>query len=174
MAAASGPRFFIVFATYIVLYKRAYVILSGFYALLLHFFAFFLTILPFSSFRALFSLIIPVILCFSGGHPHTFDRMFLVIGLLRTCFAGLWTYITSSVDHDMHDVGMIGYLVLSTAYHFGIAFRTRSQGKALNDAFVRRTGSIRLFVALLFVGTLVPLLYFFYLHKVEHIAGGAR
>ena len=43
----------------------------------------------------------------------------LLIGILRTLSCGGWVFITSSDDHDVHDVLMISYIVLNLPWMFG-------------------------------------------------------
>ena len=42
-----------------------------------------------------------------------------VVGVLRTLTCGGWVYITSSDDHDVHDVLMILYIVLNLPWMLG-------------------------------------------------------
>ncbi|CDO76509.1 hypothetical protein BN946_scf184361.g8 [Trametes cinnabarina] len=42
-----------------------------------------------------------------------------LVGILRTLSCGGWVYITSSDDHDVHDVLMISYIVLNVPWMFG-------------------------------------------------------
>ena len=51
-----------------------------------------------------------------------------VIGILRTLSCGGWVYITSTDDHDIHDVCMITYVVLTLPWMIGGTLR--SSGKA--------------------------------------------
>ncbi|KAL1742720.1 Frag1/DRAM/Sfk1 family-domain-containing protein [Schizophyllum fasciatum] len=86
----------------------------------------------------------------------------LVIGLLRTFTCGGWVYITSTDDHDVHDVCMIAYVVLTLPWMIGGV--VRSSGKSRRW---RRT------VAAAFFASLLPLGYFFYQHKVKRIPGAS-
>ena len=43
----------------------------------------------------------------------------MLCGVLRTLACGGWVYITSSDDHDVHDVLMISYIVLNLPWMFG-------------------------------------------------------
>ncbi|KAL1674263.1 Frag1/DRAM/Sfk1 family-domain-containing protein [Schizophyllum commune] len=85
-----------------------------------------------------------------------------VIGILRTLSCGGWVYITSTDDHDIHDVCMITYVVLTLPWMIGGTLR--SSGKARRW---RRT------VASAFFASLLPLGYFFYQHKVKRIPGAS-
>lgn len=43
----------------------------------------------------------------------------MLAGVLRTFSCGGWVYITSTDDHDAHDVLMISYIVLNLPWMFG-------------------------------------------------------
>ncbi|KAI9809632.1 MAG: hypothetical protein M1825_000064 [Sarcosagium campestre] len=92
----------------------------------------------------------------------TLPKFILGTGLFRTITCGGWTYITSTDDHDWHDIFMIAYLVstlpwtlgclaLSPPNHIAIRWRKR--------------------LAASFFGTLVPLIYYFIQHKVHKVPG---
>jgi hypothetical protein len=49
----------------------------------------------------------------------TLPGIVLATGVLRTLSCGGWVYITSSDDHDIHDVLMILYIVLNLPWMFG-------------------------------------------------------
>ncbi|KAI0636196.1 Frag1/DRAM/Sfk1 family-domain-containing protein [Trametes polyzona] len=87
----------------------------------------------------------------------------LLVGILRTLSCGGWVYITSSDDHDVHDVLMISYIVLNLPWMFGsIAFTPAS-----HVASRRR----RRFAAFSFFAAIVPMVYFFIQHKVHRVPG---
>lgn len=71
--------------------------------------------------------------------------------------------MTSTDDHDWHDIFMISYLVATLPWTIGCIALSPSNATALKyrKAFA---GS--------FFGTLVPLIYFFIQHKVHRVAGG--
>jgi len=83
-----------------------------------------------------------------------------VVGVLRTLTCGGWVYITSSDDHDVHDVLMVLYIVLNIPWMLGNI--RLSQGEARRQ---------RIRVASLFWLSLLPMIYFFVQHKVHHIPG---
>lgn len=89
-------------------------------------------------------------------------KVLLVTGLLRTLSCGGWTYVTSTDDHDWHDIFMITYLVLTIPWTITSISLTHAKSKSL---YYRK-----LFAASFF-GTIVPLVYFFIQHKVHKIAG---
>ncbi|KAJ8072662.1 Protein cwh43 [Marasmius tenuissimus] len=86
-----------------------------------------------------------------------------VCGILRTLSCGGWVYITSSDDHDVHDVCMIGYIVLNIPWMVGGILST-----PLEYASVRRK---RVILSSVFFLTIIPLVYFFIQHKVHRIPG---
>ena len=81
-----------------------------------------------------------------------------VVGVLRTLTCGGWVYITSSDDHDVHDVLMILYIVLNLPWMFGNI--RLSQGEARRQRCVlailghshalRTSPSVRIRVASLY------------------------
>jgi hypothetical protein len=76
---------------------------------------------------------------------------------------GGWTYITSTDDHDWHDILMISYLVLTIPWTVGCIVLSPPNAKAIK---------YRKYLAGGFFGTLVPLIYFYIQHKVHRVAGG--
>ncbi|PHH62888.1 hypothetical protein CDD81_6606 [Ophiocordyceps australis] len=84
------------------------------------------------------------------------------MGLLRTFTCGGWTYITSTDDHDWHDILMVSYIVATLPWTTGCIVLSPPNPRAIQ---------YRKFLAASFFGTLVPLIYFFIQHKVHRIAG---
>lgn len=85
------------------------------------------------------------------------------VGLFRTLSCGGWTYVTSTDDHDWHDIFMISYLVATIPWTLGcMALTPKANPKALY---------YRKWLAGSFFGTLIPLIYFFIQHKVHKVAG---
>lgn len=84
-------------------------------------------------------------------------------GVLRTFTCGGWVYITSTDDHDFHDIFMISYILLTIPW-------------TLITTLLSPKGSVvkrgRALTAVAFFGTLVPLVYWFIQHKV-HVRPGA-
>ena len=72
-------------------------------------------------------------------------------------------YVTSTDDHNAHDVFMIGYLVATIPWTIGVLATSPANKKAIQ---------YRKVLAALFFGTMVPLIYFFIQHKVHRVAGG--
>lgn len=85
------------------------------------------------------------------------------MGLLRTLTCGGWTYITSTDDHDWHDILMISYIVCTLPWTLGCIALSPPNPQAIK---------YRKYLGSAFFGTLVPLIYFFIQHKVHRIAGG--
>ena len=85
------------------------------------------------------------------------------MGILRTLTCGGWTYITSTDDHDWHDILMISYIVASLPWTTGCIALSPANPTAIK---------YRKYLAGAFFGTLVPLIYFFIRHKVHRVAGG--
>ncbi|KAK6359623.1 hypothetical protein TWF696_000769 [Orbilia brochopaga] len=83
-------------------------------------------------------------------------------GVARTFLCGGWVYITSTDDHDWHDIFMISYLVLTLPWTLGCLATSPVNQKAVK---------YRKILASLFFGTLVPLVYFFIQHKVHKVPG---
>ncbi|KAH6616106.1 Frag1/DRAM/Sfk1 family-domain-containing protein [Chaetomium sp. MPI-SDFR-AT-0129] len=85
-----------------------------------------------------------------------------ISGLIRTLTCGGWTYITSTDDHDWHDILMIAYIVFTIPWTTGCIVLSPPNPKAIK---------YRKYLAAGFFGTLVPLVYFFIQHKVHRVAG---
>ncbi|PHH75926.1 hypothetical protein CDD82_4217 [Ophiocordyceps australis] len=84
------------------------------------------------------------------------------MGLLRTFTCGGWTYITSTDDHDWHDILMVSYIVATLPWTTGCIVLSPPNPRAIQ---------YRKFIAASFFGTLVPLIFFFIRHKVHRVAG---
>jgi hypothetical protein len=93
----------------------------------------------------------------------TLPKFVASMGIIRTLTCGGWTYITSTDDHDWHDILMISYIVATLPWTLGCIALTRNNTKAVQ---------YRKYLASAFFGTLVPLIYFFIQHKVHKVAGG--
>lgn len=86
----------------------------------------------------------------------------LVSGILRTFTCGGWVYITSTDDHDWHDVFMISYILLTIPWTITVS--------ALSEklSLVRKG---RTLTALAFFAMMAPLVYLFIQHKVYRVPG---
>ncbi|KAI9670208.1 MAG: hypothetical protein M1831_006421 [Alyxoria varia] len=86
----------------------------------------------------------------------------LGVGIFRSLSCGGWSYITSTDDHDWHDIFMISYLVATLPWTMGCIASSPPNPKAIR--YRKRCAS-------LFFGTLIPLIYFFIQHKVHKVPG---
>lgn len=93
----------------------------------------------------------------------TLPKFIAGVGVFRTLTCGGWTYVTSSDDHDWHDIFMISYLVATLPWTLGCVALSPDNKRALK---------YRKMLAGLFFGTLVPLVYYFIQHKVHKVPGG--
>ncbi|RDW86457.1 putative integral plasma membrane protein [Aspergillus mulundensis] len=92
----------------------------------------------------------------------TLPKFVAGVGIFRTFTCGGWTYVTSTDDHDWHDIFMISYLVATLPWTIGCLALSPNN---------RRAVKYRKVLASLFFGTLVPLIYYFIQHKVHKIPG---
>jgi Frag1/DRAM/Sfk1 family len=93
----------------------------------------------------------------------TLPKVVAGTGLFRTISCGGWTYITSTDDHNWHDIFMISYLVATLPWTLGCLALSPPNPRAVK---------YRKILAGLFFGTLVPLIYYFIQHKVHKVPGG--
>ncbi|GAB5587832.1 Protein cwh43 [Umbelopsis nana] len=92
-----------------------------------------------------------------------FGKFLLGVGLVRTVACGGWVYITSSDDHNTHDIAMILYLLCTLPWQVGV---WKTTPRSSHTAAKWR----KIFICLFF-GTLPPMIYYFIEHKVHRIAG---
>ncbi|KAJ0424066.1 Frag1/DRAM/Sfk1 family-domain-containing protein [Aspergillus carlsbadensis] len=92
----------------------------------------------------------------------TLPKFVAGVGLFRTFTCGGWTYVTSTDDHDWHDIFMISYLVATLPWTLGCLALSPNNRRAIK---------YRKVLASLFFGTLVPLIYYFIQHKVHKVPG---
>ncbi len=83
---------------------------------------------------------------------RTLPKAIAFSGILRTLTCGGWTYITSTDDHDWHDIFMISYIVFTIPWTTGCLALSPPNPKAIK---------YRKYLASAFFGTLVPLIYFY-------------
>ncbi|GAA5821666.1 hypothetical protein JCM11251_000961 [Rhodosporidiobolus azoricus] len=83
----------------------------------------------------------------------------------RTLFCGGWVFVTSSDHGDVHDIFMVGYIVLNLPYMILTTYLTPSTTRASSAKSARR------WLASAFFATLVPLVYWYIQHKVHRRAG---
>jgi len=93
----------------------------------------------------------------------TLPKFVAFMGVFRTLTCGGWTYVTSTDDHDWHDIFMISYLVATVPWTAGCLALSPNNARAVK---------YRKYLASAFFGTLVPLIYFFIQHKVHKVPGG--
>ncbi|KAF8638712.1 hypothetical protein AX17_002007 [Amanita inopinata Kibby_2008] len=86
-----------------------------------------------------------------------------ISGIVRTLTCGGWVYITSSDDHDAHDIFMISYILCNLPWMLG--------GIACTPSSNRTVRSRRKYIATAFFVIIIPLVYFFIQHKVHRIPG---
>ncbi|KAG0041800.1 hypothetical protein BGZ89_007227, partial [Linnemannia elongata] len=91
-----------------------------------------------------------------------FAKFLLTNDIIRTIACGGWVYITSSDDHDIHDIAMIVYL-LCTIPHVAGTIKTAPQNP--------KAQQYRKMFAYTFFGALIPMVYFFIQHNVHRIPG---
>jgi len=92
----------------------------------------------------------------------TLPKFVAGVGIFRTLTCGGWTYVTSTDDHDWHDIFMVSYLVATLPWTLGcLALSPR------NPTAVK----YRKIFAGAFFATLVPMIYYFIQHKVHRVAG---
>ncbi|CAG8528388.1 4662_t:CDS:10 [Funneliformis mosseae] len=92
----------------------------------------------------------------------TYPKIHAIIGVIRAFSCGGWVYITSSDDHYVHDIAMIVYLVTTLPWMLG----TLAIGPDNKQA-----SKWRKLTAIAFFGTLVPMFYFYFQHKVHRVVG---
>ncbi|KAJ1677430.1 Protein cwh43, partial [Spiromyces aspiralis] len=109
----------------------------------------------------------------SVGKTNRVPLALFVIGFLRTVTCGGWVYVTSGDDHDVHDVMMISYMLLTLPYMIMMiktgSNRTLTSYVAPEDAKVSTRR--RKIVCKLFFGIIPPMIWFFIRHKVHKIPG---
>ncbi|KFY76053.1 hypothetical protein V498_09771, partial [Pseudogymnoascus sp. VKM F-4517 (FW-2822)] len=85
-----------------------------------------------------------------------------IVGVFRTITCGGWTYVTSTDDHDWHDIFMISYLVATLPWTLGCLALSPP-----NETTIK----YRKIFGGAFFGTIIPLVYFFIQHKVHKVPG---
>ncbi|KAJ5132650.1 hypothetical protein N7448_006808 [Penicillium atrosanguineum] len=98
----------------------------------------------------------------SARPNYTLPKIVAGVGVFRTLTCGGWTYVTSTDNHDWHDIFMISYLVATLPWTLGCLALSPNN---------RRAVKYRKIMASLFFGTLVPLIYYFIQHKVHKVPG---
>ncbi|EPE02575.1 calcofluor white hypersensitive protein [Ophiostoma piceae UAMH 11346] len=93
---------------------------------------------------------------------HSLPKTVGYFGVFRTITCGGWTFVTSTDNHDWHDIFMISYLVATIPWMFGCITLSPANATAVK---------YRKYVAGAFFGAIVPLVYFFIQHKVHRVPG---
>lgn len=101
--------------------------------------------------------------CLAKRPGSSLPAFILGVGIFRTLTCGGWTYVTSTDDHDWHDIFMISYLVATLPWTVGCLMLSPPNPTAIQ---------YRKYLATAFFATLVPLIYFFIQHKVHRVPGG--
>lgn len=113
--------------------------------------------------RSIFQILIaltsfPRFLLLLGHYMINESLLCFLVGLARTVSCGGWVYITSTDDHDTHDVFMIAYIILTLPWDILVIRKSEF-----------KTGKIAAMTA--FFGTIVPLIYWYVQHQVHKRAG---
>ncbi|KAF2400129.1 calcofluor white hypersensitive protein precursor [Trichodelitschia bisporula] len=98
----------------------------------------------------------------AGSRNTSLAKFVAGVGVFRSLTCGGWTYVTSTDDHNYHDVFMISYLVATIPWTLGCLALSPPNPKAIK---------YRKYFGGAFFGTLIPLIYFFIQHKVHRVAG---
>ncbi|KAK5630365.1 hypothetical protein RRF57_006080 [Xylaria bambusicola] len=93
---------------------------------------------------------------------NNLPKLVAAMGLFRTLTCGGWTYVTSTDDHDWHDIFMISYLVATIPWTAGCLILSPPNAKAIK---------YRKYIATAFFTTIIPMVYFFIQHKIHRVAG---
>ncbi|CAB4254683.1 similar to Saccharomyces cerevisiae YCR017C CWH43 Putative sensor/transporter protein involved in cell wall biogenesis [Maudiozyma barnettii] len=113
--------------------------------------------------RSIFQILIaltafPRFLLLLGHYYINRSLSTLIIGTMRTVSCGGWVYITSTDDHDAHDIFMIVYIVLTLPW----------------DILISRLSKFKkskIIMTVTFFGLLAPMLYQYYQHQVMIVPG---
>ncbi|GAB7332676.1 hypothetical protein MBLNU13_g04429t1 [Cladosporium sp. NU13] len=107
-------------------------------------------------------LLVFLFYCMANRPGTSLPKFVAGVGVFRTLTCGGWTYVTSTDDHDWHDIFMISYLVATLPWTLGCLALSPPNPRAIK---------LRKYLAGAFFGTLVPLIYFFIQHKVHRVPG---
>ncbi|CCE66062.1 hypothetical protein TPHA_0O00930 [Tetrapisispora phaffii CBS 4417] len=113
--------------------------------------------------RSIFQILIaltsfPRFLLLLGHYYLNGSTTTFLVGVLRTVTCGGWVYITSTDDHNIHDIFMISYMVLTIPWNYFI----------IKYSSIKRRQTI---VASMFYIVLFPLIYWYIQHQVHHVGG---
>ncbi|KAG0054177.1 hypothetical protein BGZ83_011787 [Gryganskiella cystojenkinii] len=92
----------------------------------------------------------------------SFAKFLFINDVIRTVACGGWVYVTSSDDHDIHDIAMFVYLICTIPHVVGTIKSAPQNLKAQK---------YRSIFGYTFFGALIPMIYFFIQHNVHRIPG---
>jgi hypothetical protein len=107
-------------------------------------------------------LLVFLFYCLTNKQGSSLPKFVAGVGVFRTLTCGGWTYVTSTDDHDWHDIFMISYLVATLPWTLGCLALSPPNPRAIK---------LRKYLGGAFFATLVPLVYFFIQHKVHRVPG---
>lgn len=128
-----------------------------------------------------FVLVLLSSLLVSLSNPRSsHSRILALVGCLRTIACGGWVYVTSSEDHDVHDVMMGLYLILTPPWMYitsgslaaqpnKYALSTANPVQTL-DVLAAKARKMRRAAAFSFFAMIPFMVLFFYRHKVRKTA----
>lgn len=122
-----------------------------------------------------FMLVFLSSLLVSLSKPSSYHAIILVIvGSLRTLACGGWVFVTSSDDHDVHDIAMGLYLILTPPWMYitsgSLAPQPNKESMTTTlskDLLANQARRMRRFAAGAFFGMTPFMIFFFYRHKVR-------
>lgn len=102
-----------------------------------------------------------------------------MVGTLRTVACAGWVYVTSSDDHDFHDIAMGLYLILTPPWMYVCSGslvvppskKNKDSSNTDRDEKARKAKKMRLISSLSFFACIPFMVYFFIKHKVDKIPG---
>ena len=112
----------------------------------------------------------------------TYKSILAFVGCLRTFACGGWVYVTSTDDHDVHDIMMGLYLILTPPWMYITSGSLAAQPNkeallssddklASRDMLATKARKMRRLAAGAFFGMTPFMVLFFYRHKVLEIPG---
>ncbi|KZT29935.1 hypothetical protein NEOLEDRAFT_1238654 [Neolentinus lepideus HHB14362 ss-1] len=101
--------------------------------------------------------------CLTRSAKSSLPTVVFISGIIRTISCGGWVYITSSDDHDTHDILMITYIVCNLPWMFG--------GIACTPVANVQAKKKRQRICAAFFLSMIPMVYFFIQHKVHRVPG---
>jgi hypothetical protein len=101
--------------------------------------------------------------CLTNRPGHALPKFVAGVGVFRTLTCGGWTYVTSTDDHNWHDIFMVSYLLATIPWTSGCLALSPPNPRAIK---------LRKYLAGAFFVTLVPMTYYFLQHKIHRVPGG--